>query len=225
MPRIPRAAPGGVVQHVLNRANGRQTLFRTEKDYLAFYRCLILANQRHPLRLLDWCVMPNHWHFVTWPREDDDLSQFFGHLSLQHATRWRVAHRVVGTGHVYQSRFKNFLVQRDEHLEWVLRYVVRNPLRAGLVKRAQDWPWTGSYARSHGPDEIRELLCEWPIDVPRGWLARVNRPQTAAEELAIRRSISRGSPLGDDGWAKRMSARYDLASTLRPRGRQVGWRK
>jgi len=210
---------------VLNRANGRETLFRKQDDYLAFYRCLVLAHQRHPVRLLDWCVMPNHWHFVAWPKADDELSRFFGFLSLLHATRWQVAHRVVGTGHVYQSRFKNFLVQRDEHLEWLLRYVVRNPLRAGLVKRAQEWQWTGWRARMHGPSEIRALLSDWPIDVPRDWPSRVDRPQTAAEERAIRRSMSRSSPLGDDGWVKRMSARYDLSTTLRPRGRPVGWRK
>ena len=225
MPRIARAAPGGVVHHVLNRANGRQTLFRTDQDFRAFCDCLLEAHRRHPIRLLDWCLMPNHWHFVAWPRDDDELSRFFGYLSLLHATRWQVAHCAVGTGHVYQARFKNFIVQRDEHLEWMLRYVVRNPLRAGLVRRAEDWPWTGLHARLRGPEPVRRMLSDWPIDVPRDWLSRVNRPQTAAEEEAIRRSIARGNPLGDEAWVRRTAARYDLASTLRPRGRQAGWRK
>src|SRR5437867_2463093 len=138
MPRIARVAPGGCIYHVLNRANGRLRLFRKPEDFLAFFDVLKLAMVRHPIRLLAFCIMGNHWHFVVWPREDDELSRFFGYLGLTHATRWQVAHNAVGSGHVYQGRFKNFMIQQDEHLAWVLRYVERNALRAGLVKRAQD---------------------------------------------------------------------------------------
>jgi putative transposase len=128
-------------------------------------------------------------------------------------------------GHVYQSRFKNFMIQSDEHLLWVLRYVERNPLRAGLVKRAEHWPWSSLRVREHGADEMRELLSAWPIDMPADWVRQVNRAQTTAEEQAILRSIKRGTPLGDEDWVERMVKRYDLKSTVRPRGRQKGWRK
>src|SRR5205823_2694908 len=122
MPRIARVAPGGYIYHVLNRANGRVPLFRKQQDFQAFYRVLLQAYQRFPTRLLAWCIMGNHWHFLAWPGEDGELSRFFGYLGLTHATRWQAAHNAVGSGHVYQGRFKNFLVQRDEHLEWVIRY-------------------------------------------------------------------------------------------------------
>jgi putative transposase len=226
MPRTARIAPAGYVQHVLNRANGRLKIFRTERDFLAFYDCLLLAHQRHPIRLLDWCVMNNHWHFVAWPRDDEqELSRFFGYLSLLHATRWQVAHDAVGTGHVYQARFKNFIVERDEHLAWLLRYVVRNALRAGIVTRAEEYRWTGTYARLHGPAPLRDLLTDWPIDVPRDLSRWLNHPQSDAEEAAIRRAIRRGTPLGNATWVKRLAASYNLASSLRPRGRPIGWRK
>ena len=225
MPRSPRVAPGGLVYHVVNRANGRLRLFRKQQDFLAFYNVLVQAYQRHPIRLLAWCLMQNHWHFVAWPREDGELSAFFGYLGLTHAARWQAAHNAVGTGHVYQGRFKNFMIQQDEHLAWVLRYVERNPLRADLVRRAQDWPWSSLHARLHGPEEIRALLSDWPIDMPRNWIAQVNRPQTQAELDAIRIASKRSRPLGSDGWLKSAVRRYDLQSTLRPRGRQPGWRK
>ena len=225
MPRSPRIAPGGIVYHVLNRANGRQRLFAKEADFLAFYDVLLQARARHPMRILAWCVMSNHWHFVVWPRKDGELSRFFGWLGLTHATRWQVAHRVVGTGHVYQGRFKNFMIQQDEHLRWVLRYVERNPLRAGAVGRAQDWRWSSLHARRHGPEPVRNLLSEWPIDRPTNWIELVNRPQSPAEEQAVRTSTQRGRPLGSASWTGGMAARYDLGSTLRERGRQKGWRK
>jgi putative transposase len=225
MPRTARVAPGGHVYHVINRANGRLRLFRKQQDFQAFYDSLNLAMTRHPTRLLGWCVMGNHWHFVVWPRLDGELSRFFGYLSLTHATRWQVAHDAVGAGHVYQSRFKSFMIQADEPLLWVLRYVERNPLRANLVTRAQDWPWSSLYARLQGPAEVARLLSDGPINLPRDWTAQVNRPQTQAEEDAISLSIKRGRPLGSTRWMQNTARRYDLMSTLRPRGRPTGWRK
>jgi len=225
MPRLARVAPGGIVYHVLNRANGRARLFRNDSDFAAFYNVLLQTHERYPIRLLAWCVMPNHWHFVVWPEKDGELSRFFGYLGLTHAARWQAAHNAVGMGHVYQGRFKNFMIEQDEHLEWVLRYVERNPLRARLVRRAQHWPWSSLHARLSGPVEMRRLLSPWPIERPRDWLAQVNRPQTDAEIESIRTSLLRGRPLGDGGWVRAMAARHALQSTLRPRGRQKGWRK
>jgi putative transposase len=225
MPRIARVAPGGIVYHVINRANGRLRLFRKDSDFTAFYNVLRQAHERHPIRLLAWCVMSNHWHFVVWPRHDGELSRFFGYLALTHAARWQASHAAVGMGHVYQGRFRNFMVQEDEHLEWVLRYVERNPLRAKMVRRVEEWPWSSLHVRENGPDEMRELLSDWPIDRPRNWIERVNRPQTAAEEEMIRMSRRRGRPLGDNRWVDMMAKRHGLQSTLRERGRQLGWRK
>jgi len=225
MPRLARVAPGGLVYHVLNRANGRLRLFREEPDFLAFYKVLLQAHARHSIRILAWCVMSNHWHFVVWPRKDGELSRFFGYLGLTHATRWQVAHNAVGTGHVYQGRFKNFMIEEDEHLLWALRYVERNPLRAGVVKRAQDWRWSSLHARLHGPEPIRELVSEWPVERPRNWIDLVNRPQTGAELEAIQTCGKRARPLGSDSWVTEVATRYDMQSTLRERGRQPGWRK
>ena len=225
MPRIARVAPGGFVYHVINRANGRLHLFRKEADFLAFERVLLQAHERHPIAILAWCVMSNHWHFVVRPSEDGELSGFFGYLGLTHAARWQAAHNAIGTGHVYQSRFKNFMVQEDQHLVTVLRYVERNPLRAGTVTRAEDWRWSSLHVRLHGPETMRLLLSDWPIDQPRNWTALVNQPQTQAEVDAIHIATNRGRPLGNDSWVRATAARQGLQSTLRPRGRQKGWRK
>jgi putative transposase len=225
MPRIARVAPGGFVYHVLNRANGRLRLFKKEADFLAFQDVLLQAHERHSIRILAWCMMSNHWHFVVWPKRDGELSRFFGYLGLTHAARWQAAHDAVGMGHVYQARFKNFMVQEDGHLLTVLRYVERNPLRAGAVKRAEDWRWSSLHVRLHGPEKMRAVLSDWPIDRPAGWAALVNQPQTQAEVDAIQTATKRGRPLGNDAWVRSMAARHRLESTLRDRGRQKGWRK
>jgi putative transposase len=225
MPRVARVAPPGIVYHVLNRANGRLRLFKKPQDFLAFEQVLLEAHRRTPIRILDWCIMPNHWHMVLWPEREGELSEFLRWLTLTHAQRWKHAHRAVGHGHLYQGRFKSFPVQRDEHLLSVLRYVERNPLRAGLVRRAQAWRWGSCHVREHRLPELNHLLSEWPIDRPRRWLERVNTPQTPQEEAALRESIVRNRPFGAEPWVKRTAQRLNLQQTLRSRGRPVGWRK
>src|SRR2546421_672075 len=106
MPRRPRIAPGGRVYHVLNRSVGKMKMLRTQKDFAAFESLLEQALQRHPIRILAYCILGTHWHFVVWPAEDGQLTAFFRWLTHTHAMRWRVAHHTVGYGHLYQGRFK-----------------------------------------------------------------------------------------------------------------------
>jgi putative transposase len=225
MPRIARVAPGGLVYHVLNRANGRLRLFKKDEDFLAFEEVMALAHERLPIRILDWVMMPNHWHMVLWPQRDGELTGFLRWLTLTHTQRWKQAHDAVGHGHLYQGRFKSFPLQDDGHLLTVLRYVERNPLRANLVERAEQWRWGSCSARHHRGHALASLLSDWPIDRPRGWLELVNQPQTAAEEKAVTTSIERSRPLGNPQWVQRIAEKLHLQQSLRPRGRPPGWRK
>jgi hypothetical protein len=88
------------------------------------------------MRILAYCLMPNHWHFVLWPYDDGDLAAFMHRLTTTHVRRWHLHRHSVGAGHLYQGTFKSFPVQSDAHLLTVCRYVERNPVRARLVDRA-----------------------------------------------------------------------------------------
>jgi putative transposase len=219
MPRPLRAAEGGLVYHTLNRANAGMTIFAGDDDYAVFESVLAEAIHRTEMRLLAYCLMPTHFHLIVWPREDCDLSRFMGWLTLTHTQRWHAHHKTVGMGHVYQGRFKSFPVQPDEHFLTVCRYVERNPLRANLVSRAQDWRWGSLPIRLAKGAEERPALDAWPIERPRDWTARVNRPFAAGEEEAVQRSIRRGQPFGSELWQAKTSARLGLESTFRDRGR------
>jgi putative transposase len=205
------------VYHVLNRGVGRRTLFHKPEDYAAFERVLAEAHQRVPIRILAWCLMPNHWHLVLWPRREGELSAFMQWLTHTHTQRWHAHYHSSGTGHLYQGRFKSFAIQEDPHLLLVLRYVERNALRAGLVDRAEQWRWSslGRRCRAEG----LEWLSEWPVDRPEDWTAFVNEPQSAGELAALRQSVDRGRPFGEADWQRRIVHRLDLAWTFRPRGR------
>ena len=103
MGRPLRAATGGMVYHVLNRANARLPIFDDDGDYEAFFKILGQACERIEMRILAWCLMPNHWHLVLWPHHDGDLSRFLGWLTLTHTQRWHAQRQSAGSGHLYQG--------------------------------------------------------------------------------------------------------------------------
>src|SRR5208282_1967474 len=129
MPRRLRAAAGGMVYHVLNRAVGRGTLFVDDRDYLAFERVIERTILAVPMRIAGYCLMPNHWHLVLWPEADKQLSEFMRLLTVTHTQRWHAHHHTSGTGPLYQGRFKSFPIEEDDHLLSVIRYVERNAFR------------------------------------------------------------------------------------------------
>jgi hypothetical protein len=81
MPRASRYTPGGMVFHVLNRGVGRRTLFDKDADYLAFQRVMEETLRTRPMRICAYCLMPNHWHFILWPKNDGDLAAFMQQLT------------------------------------------------------------------------------------------------------------------------------------------------
>jgi len=175
MGRALRAVAGDSVYHVLNRANARVTLFEDEGDYAAFERVVAQACPRVSMRLLAYCVMPNHWHLVVWPRHDGDLSRFMNWLTLTHTQRWHQHRHSVGDDHVYQGRFKSFPVETSEYLLTVCRYVERNPVRAGLVERAEQWQWRSAGYWGSGRRGIS--ISDWPIERPVEWRQWVNEEE------------------------------------------------
>jgi putative transposase len=215
MPRTARASVGGVCYHVINRGNGRAEVFHKDDDYAAFVRLIAEAGDRFGMRLLSYCLMPNHFHLVPYPRHDGDLSRWMQWLLTAHVRRY---HRHYGTsGHVWQGRFKAFPIQQNEHLLTVMRYVERNPLRAGLVARAEAWPWSSMpcWRRRERPS----FLHSGPVDRGRHWIADVNHPMTDEELEGVRKSVNRGTPWGAPAWQRQTATRLGLESALRPRGR------
>ena len=215
MPRRPRLAAGDLAYHVLNRRVGRLPLFETPAEYAAFEKVLADAHAATRIRIPVYCLMPNHWHLLLWPRQDGELSAMLRWMTVTHTQRWHAHHQTSGTGPVYQGRFKSFPVQTDEHFLTVARSVERNARRAKLVSRAAAWQWSSLWRRAQGDAKSTAWLSGWPVE-------RVNRPQTAAEVEAIRTSVQRGRPFGAEDWVRRTAKRFGMASTLRPRGRPKG---
>jgi putative transposase len=222
MPRRPRIATGGLAYHVLNRRVGRLPLFEKPADYAAFETILQEVHHETGIRIAAYCLMPNHWHLLLWPRQDGELSEVLRLITVTHTQRWHAHRRTAGTGPVYQGRFKSFPVQTDDHFLTVARYVERNPLRAKLVAKAEDWRWSSVWRRLQGNPELTEFLSAWPVEPPRNWVAWVNQPEAVSELESLRTSVQRGRPFGSQRWVTRMAKRLSLEPTLRDRGRPKG---
>ncbi|MSO45289.1 MAG: hypothetical protein EXQ59_00765 [Acidobacteria bacterium] len=148
MPRRRRAATAGLVFHVVNRAAKRVALFERHEDYAAFEQVLVSALSRFEVALFAYCLMPNHWHLVLSPQRDGALSRFMHWVTMTHARRWQTRRKLDGQGAVYQGRFKSSAIGADDHFLRVCRYVERNALRATLVTRAEEWPWSSLWRRT-----------------------------------------------------------------------------
>ena len=219
MGRAKRVDVGGEIYHVLNRANGKLTLFKTSGDYKAFEIILEDAKEKFGMRILSYEIMPNHWHLVLYPRHDSEMGLFMQWITLTHTQRWHTVHNTVGYGHLYQGRYKSFLVQKDNYFLSLMRYVESNALRAGLVKRAEYWKWSSLWRREFGTKKQKELLTTWPVDMPSSYLEWIQIVPKKADEESIEESMNKGKPLGNVNWVEKMIKKFGLESTTRKPGR------
>ncbi|MGA2609016.1 MAG: transposase [Terriglobia bacterium] len=219
MGRVRRVDVGGMVYHALNRANFRSPLFKKEVHYQDFLALVGESLDFVPMRVLAYCLMPNHWHMVLYPRADGELSKFLHRITLTHTQRYHAQTRTVGYGHIYQGRYKSLPVEQDSHFLALVRYVERNARRAGLVKRAEAWPWSSVYARLYGRGGPKGLLSPWPVPEPGHYLEWLNRSQPKEEVETIRYAIKRSRPYGSEGWVSKAVAEFGLENTMRNPGR------
>jgi len=219
MGRARRVDVGGRIYHALNRANFRSRLFRETAHYEDFLGIVEESLHFVPMRILAYCLMPNHWHLVLYPRGDGDLSKFLQRLTLTHTQRYHAQTRTVGHGHVYQGRYKSLLVERDQHFLALVRYVETSARRAGLVKRAEDWPWSSAHVRLRGNEKQKKLLSPWPVPEPRGYRQWLSRSQPKEEVENIREAIKKSRPYGSEKWLRKAVGQFGLENTLRNGGR------
>jgi putative transposase len=219
MGRARRVDVGGMIYHALNRANFRSRLFRETAHYEDFLGIVEESLNFVPMRILAYCLMPNHWHLVLYPRADGDLSQFLRRLTLTHTQRYHARTRTAGYGHVYQGRYKSLLVESDRHFLTLVRYVESNAQRAALVKRAEDWPWSSAHARLGGNEKQKKLLSPWPVPEPDGYRQWLSRSQPKEEVENIRYAIKKSRPYGSEEWLRKAVAQFGLENTMRNSGR------
>ena len=197
MARGLRTDVGDIVYHVINRGNGRMPIFHSDDDYRYFEFLLREMAETYLMRILAYELMPNHWHLLLYPRKDGDLSRAMHWMTTAHVTAYRSRSKTLGHGHVYQGRYKSFVVGDDAYFLSVLKYTERNAPRAGLAVRAEDWRWGSAYRRLRGTAEERGMLAELPVDLPRDYATWINEPEPAELLKELRKSVNKGIKFGE----------------------------
>jgi len=160
MSRPLRLSFPGAVYHVMSRGNARGLVFLDERDFERFLGVLKATFSRFGIACYAFCLMPNHYHLVLMTREAN-LSAAIKHLNGIYAQWWNYRHQ--RCGHVFQGRFKAQIVQQDRYLLVLCRYVVLNPVRAGLVTHPREWRWS-SYRASAHTEPAPEFLDTCAVD-------------------------------------------------------------
>ena len=168
MPRARRRFASGRVYHIINRGVRRLRLFASDDDYLYFQQLMGAAQRRTPLRLLAYCLMPNHWHLVVWPEDPASVSAYMRWLTWSHSCHFNAMHNF--SGHAYQGRYRSVVVRDERHLLTLLQYVEGNPARAGLVERSDIWRWSSLNVCPF------LTLAESPVRRPPDWLDLLGDP-------------------------------------------------
>ena len=219
MPRNARVDVGDEIYHVINRSNGRHRIFNTETDYRIFEQILLETKELIDMRILAYIIMPNHWHLVLYPKKDGNLGTFMHRLTNAHTRKVHALTKTNGSGHLYQGRYKSFLVATDNYLLSVIKYVERNAVRAKLARQCENWQWGSAYRRIQGTRAEKKLLASSPTPLPRRYTEWLNTPDDSRDIELIRASTLKAMPYGKEKWVNQMVTAYHLESTLRSPGR------
>ncbi|MCC6478004.1 MAG: transposase [Sphingomonadaceae bacterium] len=198
MPRAARIVIPGVPHHITQRGNRQQPIFFSEEDYRAYIEILALALTRHGTRCLAWCLMPNHVHLMLVPATEDGLRAT---LASAHTTYAQRINQLQDTsGHLFQGRFASYAMD-DAHMMVAARYIETNPVKAGMVKRAEDWLWSSARAHISGDGDWLTDISALGQHLPN-WAAMLANGLEAAEQVDL--AIRTGRPLGTADWLRQI---------------------
>lgn len=219
MPRLSRTVFIGVPHHITQRGNRREDIFFTDEDREVYLSWLKEYCEKFGVEILAYCLMTNHVHLVAVPATDDGLQRVLKPLHMRYAQR---INRAQGwKGHLWQGRF--FSSPLDEAYLWAaVRYVERNPVRAGMKRRAEDYRWSSAAAHcgTHS-DMLLSPKSNWgkQFSAIEDWSAWLAAGDEAEELQTLRRNVEKGLPCGSESFVQKLGRQAGRLLEYRPQGR------
>ncbi|HKW98894.1 MAG TPA: transposase [Bryobacteraceae bacterium] len=202
MARMARVIAEGVAHHITQRGNARRVVFTSDTDRLVYLGLLRQYSTLHRCPLVGYCLMSNHVHLIAVPGRADSLPRTLRDTHGRYAAY--LNGRQGATGHVWQGRYFSCPLE-GTHLWAALRYVERNPLRAGMAARAEEYVWSSAAAHCGAPDVHRVLdtalwMAEWTAESWKRFLS----DEADSDIEAMRNHTHTGRPLGSEAFVKQM---------------------
>ncbi|MFH1798443.1 MAG: transposase [Candidatus Omnitrophota bacterium] len=222
MPRIARVVIPDYPHHITQRGNYKQATFDEDADFQKYLKWLEGYRDKYSLDILAYCLMPNHVHFVAIPREKDSLAKTFNSCHMRYAQYFNKKNKV--TGHLWQGRFYSCVLD-EVHLYEAVRYVENNPIRAHLVKEAEDWEWSSArYHVNNGNGKEKNLLVKmddmdklFKID---NWKKYLQEGSVQKVVDLVRANTLTGRPSGSDTFIEKLEKKLNRRLKMLPVGRQ-----
>ena len=222
MPRQARTVFAGVPHHITQRGNRREDVFHSDEDREVYLNWLSEYSQKHQVQILAYCLMTNHIHLIALPKTETGLQSVLKPLHMRYAQRLNRQHG--WQGHVWQGRY--FSSALDEHYLWnAIRYVERNPVRAKIVKRAENYPWSSAAAHCGlQNDKLLTVRGYWKTQFESvgDWSSWLREGDAEAELEVIRRNIEKGLPCGSERFIRKLEKQIGRVLQYRPMGRPKG---
>jgi putative transposase len=214
MARLARLVLRGIPYHVTQRGNRRQQTFFEEGDFAVYRDLLAEAGRRAGTSVWSYCLMPNHVHLIVVPSDEDGLRRTFADAHRRYTAFINARHR--WTGHLWQGRY-GAVAMDEQHLAAAARYVALNPVRARLVDRAEEWPWSSARAHLAGRDdglvEVAPLLERYGE-----FSAFLGAAEDEQATRALRLAETTGRPVGRADWLSEIEARSGRSFAPKKRG-------
>ena len=220
MPRVARTVFAGLPHHVTQRGNRRETVFFVDEDRVCYLTWLKEYADKHKIEIIAYCLMTNHVHLVVVPFAEESLHKVLRPLHMRYAQKINREHE--WDGHLWQGRF--FSSPLDEAYMWAaVRYVERNPVRAGMVRRAEDYDWSSAAGHCRlKQDMILTCSSRWTEEF--GGIENWSNWLTEGDDLqkveVLRRNIKKGLPCGTDDFVQKLEMMAGRILRFRPQGRQ-----
>jgi putative transposase len=205
---LPRIVVPHQPHHIVQRGNRRLDVFFSDEDRIAYLNHIQEASKRYGVVIWAYCLMNNHAHFVAVPSEADSLARCFSEAHVRYTRRINV--QKGWKGHLWQARFGSSVLD-ENHLIAAVRYIERNPVRAGIVRNAWEYPWSSAAYHTgeidgdrlvEADDMLRELIGDW-----KSYLWDNDQEDFLT---AVRRDSCVNRPLGDDTFVHDLEKRFQL---------------
>ncbi len=148
MPRPIRIQDAGYLHHVICRGNNQQAIFKSSQDFQEYLSLVDKTRKIYPVKLYNYVLMDNHIHLLVEPMEEGSLSKFMEHVSKAYAKYFNKTHD--HNGHVFQGRFKSFIVQSERYFYACSRYIDMNPVKANIAADPRLYEWSGYNSLAFG---------------------------------------------------------------------------
>ena len=216
MPRIARIVVEEYPHHITQRGNYCQKVFSEDEDYTTYLNWIKEYSKKFNFDILAYCLMPNHVHFIAIPKKKNSLAKAFNSSHMRYSQYYNRKNNL--TGHLWQGRFYSCVLD-EKHLLQAVRYIETNPVRAKLVQKAEDWPWSSAKCHITDKEDILPLKDIKDIIEIDNWPSYLTQKEEDTIIQKIRLNTLTGRPLGSDSFISKLEKLFGKRLHALPRGR------